>query len=131
MTIPQLGMYTVGVEHRNNNKKCKFFVVPGNGQVILGMSDTDVLNILKININLIGAEDARDSDKQCVNTHTVQGSEPKQETDRAEKYSRNMDSISKLRGNTTKPKVKTMSNKTAELPIQVTRKVYMTNTYRL
>ena len=56
-------MCTVEVEHKNNCKKCKFYVVPGNGQALLGMPDTDALNIIKINIDLIGAEDARDSDK--------------------------------------------------------------------
>ena len=37
-------MCTVEVEHRHNKKKCKFFVVPGNGQALLGMPDTDALN---------------------------------------------------------------------------------------
>ena len=75
------------------------FAVPGNGQVVLGMPDIDVLNIIKININSIATEDARDSDKQCANMHAVWESEPKQETDRAEKCKTNMDSISKLRDN--------------------------------
>ena len=78
------------------------------------MPETDVLNIIKININSIGAEDARDSSKWCANMHTVQESEPKQETDRAEKCYTDMDSFSKSRENTTKPVVKTTSNKTTE-----------------
>ena len=32
-------MCTVEVEHKNNRKKCKFFVVPMNRQPSLGMSD--------------------------------------------------------------------------------------------
>ena len=69
-TITQLGMCTVIVEHKNHKKKCRFFVVLGNGQALLGMSDTDVLNIIKINIDSIGVEDTRDSE-WCVNMHTV------------------------------------------------------------
>ena len=33
-----------------------FFVVPGNGQVLLGMPDTVVLNILNLNIDSIQVE---------------------------------------------------------------------------
>ena len=61
-TITQLGMCTLLVEHKNNKKKCRFLVVPRNGQVLLGMSDTDTLNIININIDSIGAKDARDSE---------------------------------------------------------------------
>ena len=64
--------------------------------MLLGMPDTDMLNIIKINVDSIGAEDARDS-KWCANTHTVWESELKQETDRAEKCCTYMDSISKVR----------------------------------
>ena len=47
------------VEHIDNKKKCKFLVVPVNGQALLGMPDTDTLNIIKRNIHSIGAEDLR------------------------------------------------------------------------
>ena len=76
-------MWTVIVEN-NNKKKCRFFVVPGNEQLLLDMPDTDVLNIIKINIDSIGAEDARDG-KSCANTHTAHETEPKQKTDSAKK----------------------------------------------
>ena len=89
-------MCTVELEHKNNKKKCIFFVVPRNGQALLGMPDTDMLNIIKINIDSIGTEDASNSDKWCANMHTVQRFEPKQETGRGEKCYTNMDSISKL-----------------------------------
>ena len=46
--------------------------------------------------------------------HAAWQSEPKQETDRVEKCNTNMDSISKLRDNTTKPIVKTRSSKITE-----------------
>ena len=58
--------------------------MPRNGQVLLDMPDMDMPSIIKINIDSIGAVDARNSEG-CVNMHTVQESEPKQETDRAEK----------------------------------------------
>ena len=95
-------------------KKCKFFVVPRDGHALLSMPDTDVLNIIKINIDSIGAEDARDSDKWCTNMHTVWGSEPKQETGRVEKCYTNIDNISKLRDNKTKAMVNAKSHKTTE-----------------
>ena len=51
-TITQLGTCTVEREHKNNKKKCmSFFVVPRNGQVLLGMPGIDVLNIIKVNIH--------------------------------------------------------------------------------
>ena len=46
------------------------FVVPGNGQALLGMLDTDALNIISINIHSVGVEDTGDS-KWCANMHTV------------------------------------------------------------
>ena len=87
--------------------------MPRNRQALLGMPDRDMLNKLKINIDSIGAEDARDS-KWCANMHTVQESKPKQKRDRAEKCYTNMESISKSRDNNTKPTVETKYNKTTE-----------------
>ena len=46
MHIMQLGMCTVHVKFKNIKKRCVFFVVPGNGQALLGMPDTSVLNTL-------------------------------------------------------------------------------------
>ena len=57
-TVTQLGICTILIEHKYNKKKCRFFVVPGNGQVLLGMPDTDALNIINMNIHSIGAENA-------------------------------------------------------------------------
>ena len=105
-------MCKVLVEHKNNKKECEFFVVPGNGQALLGMPDTDVLNIISINIHTIGDEDARDS-KQYTNMHTVQGSNPRQETDSEERCCTNTDSISKF-ANNTKLKADVKANKTPE-----------------
>ena len=77
------------------------------------MPDTGVVNIIKININSIVAEDARDS-KSCANMQTALETEPKQKTDIAEKCYTDMDSISKLRENNTKPMIETQSNGTME-----------------
>ena len=57
-TITQLGTYKVIIEHKNNRKRCQFFVVPGNGQALLGMLDTDAVQIININIDSIDAENA-------------------------------------------------------------------------
>ena len=61
-TITQLGTCMVELEHKNNTKKHYFFVVPGNGQALLAMPDIDVLDVIKINIHAIGAEQIRCSD---------------------------------------------------------------------
>ena len=77
------------------------------------MPDTDALTIIKINIDLIDTEDARDS-KGCASMHTVWESKPKHETGGAEKCYTSMDSILKSRDNNTKLMVETKSNKTTE-----------------
>ena len=52
--ITQLGRCKVEIENNDKCKKCIFFVVSGNGEALLGMSDTELLNILNINCNTIG-----------------------------------------------------------------------------
>ena len=84
-TITQLGTCAVELEHKNNKKKCRFFIVPRNGQASLGMSNIDMLNIIKINIHSIGSEQTGGSDNCCANMHTVQRDDPKQLTVRAQK----------------------------------------------
>ena len=54
--ITQLGMCVVFINYKNNIKKCEFFVVPGNDQVLLGMLDIAAFNIIKVNIDFIEAE---------------------------------------------------------------------------
>ena len=72
-TITQLGTCQVVIKHKNNKKSCQFFVVPGDGQALLGLPDTDVLNIININIDSIDAEVVKN--KEChVNTKTLQRS---------------------------------------------------------
>ena len=51
--IVQLGTCTVYIKFKNVKKRCIFFVVPGNGQALLGMPDMAALNIVNLNIDLI------------------------------------------------------------------------------
>ena len=55
MVITQLETCAVIIGYKDNKKKCDFFVVPRNGQVLLGMPDTAALKIININIDSIGA----------------------------------------------------------------------------
>ena len=56
-------------------KTFKFFVVPGDRQALLGMSDTDTLNIININWNTIDTH-GNDSANNCsTNTVICQGQE--------------------------------------------------------
>ena len=48
-TITQLGRCKVEIENDNKCKECIFFVVPGDGETLLGMPDIEWLNILDIN----------------------------------------------------------------------------------
>ena len=55
-SIMQLGTCAVFIKFRNIRKCCVFFVVPGNGQAIIGMPDATFLDIIKVNIDSIQAE---------------------------------------------------------------------------
>ena len=46
--MAQLGTCAVIINYKDNKKKCEFFVVPRNGQVLLGMPDTASLNIIVV-----------------------------------------------------------------------------------
>ena len=65
-TITQLGGCKVEIENNDKckNKKCIFFLVPGNGEVVLGMLDIELLNIFNINCNTIGT-DKEEKGKNC------------------------------------------------------------------
>ena len=102
------------IEHKNNRKKCQLFVVPGNGQVILGMLDTDELQTININIDSIDADDMGDN-QQYVNTSTAQESNTKQKTDGTAECCANTGSFSKSTNNSTKSMVDTNSNKSRKL----------------
>ena len=49
----------VQIKFKNIKKRCLFFVVPGNGQVLLGMSDMAVFNLINLNIDSIQAITAK------------------------------------------------------------------------
>ena len=43
------------IDYKDNKKKCEFFVVPRNGQVLLGMLDTAAHNRINVNIDSLEA----------------------------------------------------------------------------
>ena len=57
--IIKLGMYMVILNYKDSKRKCEIFVVPGNGQALLGMPDTAVFNIINVNIDSIEAHRKR------------------------------------------------------------------------
>ena len=62
-------------------KKHVFFVVPGNGQVLLGMPDTAVLNIINFNIDSIQVEivSSKTEDRKCTQSQRAVQTETKWE----------------------------------------------------
>ena len=50
--IAQLGTCMVIINYQDNKKKCEFFLVPRDGQVLLGMPDTTALNIINVRKNI-------------------------------------------------------------------------------
>ena len=85
--IMQLGMCMVQIKLKNIMKRCTFFVVPGNGQALLGMPDTAPLILINLNIDSIQtlAAECKTNKKQethtgivaCTNTSTTRGEGPK------------------------------------------------------
>ena len=69
--IMQLGTCAMLVKLKNLRKQCVFFVVPGNGQALLGMPDTAMLNIINLNIYSIQAEIAECKPNRGQETHAV------------------------------------------------------------
>ena len=66
IVITQLGTCMVFIDYKDNKKKCEFFVVPRNGQVLLGMPDTVALKIINVNIDSI---EAASTQKENYNTN--------------------------------------------------------------
>ena len=50
-------MCIVRVRHKEKTAKCRFFVVPGDVLVLLGMPDIEVLDMLKIMSKVMGDPD--------------------------------------------------------------------------
>ena len=88
--ITQLGTCTVIIDYKDNKKKCELFVVPRNGQVLLGMPDIGTLNIINVNIDSI---EAASMWKENCNIHISDAKKPntKQETHGAKESCINMD----------------------------------------
>ena len=55
-------------------KICTLFVVPGNGQALLGMHNIEILDIQTIHCNTIGTQEAHKTTKYTTNTVNGQGS---------------------------------------------------------
>ena len=70
MHIMQLGTCTVHIKFKNIKKRCIFFVVPGNGQALLGMPDTVACNIINLNIDSIQAVTLECRTNRRQETHT-------------------------------------------------------------
>ena len=67
----QLGTCTVQIKFKNIMKRCTFFVVPGNRQVLLGMPDTTALNLINLNIDSIQTVAAECKTNKKQETHTA------------------------------------------------------------
>ena len=97
--------------------RCSLYLSPnvldvsGNGQALLGMPDTDPLNI--INIHSIGTEHGGGNENCCTNKYAAQSADIVQKTNRTEKCYTNTDSILKSE-NTDKPKVNNKLSNTTD-----------------
>ena len=101
-TITQLGICKLKMEHNNKHKICNFFVVPGNGQALLGMPDIKTLDILTITCNTIDTQEVDKGKKCSANTANCHSSlceqhyiNVLQEAERTQKCYRNTDNNSK------------------------------------
>ena len=66
----QLGTCMVQIKLKNITKRCMFFVVPGNRQVLLGMSGSVVHNLINLNIDSIQTVAAEHKINKKQETHT-------------------------------------------------------------
>ena len=46
-------MHTVNLRHKYKSAKCRFILVPGEDPAVLGMPDTELLNILGVTSEVI------------------------------------------------------------------------------
>ena len=85
--ITQLGMCMVVIKFKNIKKRCVFFVVPRNGQALLGMPDKAALKSINIRID---SPEAKIMEGK-TNSSDARESNTMQETCVAEKCCTNMD----------------------------------------
>ena len=88
--ITQLGMCVVIINYRGNKKKCEFFVVPRNDQVLLGMPDKAALNIINGNIDSIEAASMQ-KENYSTNISDAKKTNTKKETHGAKESCANTD----------------------------------------
>ena len=96
------------VDYKDNIKKCEFFIVPKNGQLLLGMPHTAALNIISINIDSI---EAGSTQKENSNTNIGDIKKPsiRQET-HVKEICTNMDELLKITSNTNRSNNSTSIN---------------------
>ena len=70
MHITKLGRCSVHIKLKKLKKRCVFFVVPGNGQALLGIPDMVALNIINLNIDSIQAVTLECKTNREQETHT-------------------------------------------------------------
>ena len=83
----QIAMCAVQIKFKNITKRCTFFVVPGNGEVLLGMPDTAAPNLINLNIDSIQTlaaecktnkeQETHNSIEACINTNTTSNEDSK------------------------------------------------------
>ena len=66
-------MCKVKMENNSEQKICTFFVVPGNKQMLQGMSDIEILNIVTINCSALGTNETDRYASGITNTTITQG----------------------------------------------------------
>ena len=91
----QLGMSVVIINHKDNKKSCEFFVVPRNGQALLGMLDTAAFNIININIDSIEAT-CTQKENCTTNMSDAKTSNTRQETHGVKERCKNSDDDLKM-----------------------------------
>ena len=62
----------VVIKFKNIKKRCVFFVVPGNGQALLGVPDISALQLIDINIDSMQAEMVEYKTNIEQETHTLE-----------------------------------------------------------
>ena len=105
--ITQLGTCMVIIDCKDNKKKCEFFVVPRNGQVLPGMPDTAAFQIINITIDSI---EAASMWKENHKHRGCQKSYTRQEAHVVEENCTNMDEDLKVTNNDNRPSSNTSIN---------------------
>ena len=108
--ITQLGTCMVIIYYKDKKKKCEFFVVPRNGQVLLGMPDTAALNVSNLNID---STEAVSTWKENCNTNIGDANKPniRQGTRVAKESCTNTDEDLKIANNFNRPNNNNSINK--------------------